>query len=262
MMKPRSSPEREGLVERFEAGGSQEMKPPFGKGSRSAGRVTKGERTKRRLMAATRKVLAEKGYHATRIEDIAKAAGVAKGTLYLYFKDKKAIIMEVMQEVFADGEQEMRSYRRRDDPFLDILGPNVSYARIVFEKAGLFRAYFQFANIYPEALEIWSETTRKWLARVEAAMDRRLGKGRTDEATRVLVTHAMSWMVDGILLSILALDQPRLREVVRSPEHLAETLSVLWYRAVYGEDPNADQLDSGRAVLDFHLSRDPSGARG
>ena len=42
------------------------------------------------LTAATR-VFGRKGFEATRAEDIATAAGIAKGTLYLYFKSKEAI---------------------------------------------------------------------------------------------------------------------------------------------------------------------------
>jgi len=234
----------------------QNESPPFGKGSRSAGRVTKGERTKRRIMAATRKVLEEKGYLDTRIEDIAQTAGVAKGTLYLYFKDKKALIMEVWKEFLEEGAREMRSQRRRDDPFLDVYGPNVAYARIVFENAGLLRACVQFMFVHPEAFKAWSESTREWLTRVEGAMDRRLGRGRTDETARILTTYAMSWMIDGILWSVLTLDHPRFREAVQSPEQVAETLSVLWHRAVYGKDPDPELLESAKPLLAFHLPSD------
>lgn len=236
-----------------------ESKPLFGRGSRSKGRLSKGERTKRRLLEATRRVLAEKGYQATRIEDITKAADVSVGTFYLYFKNKEAITMAVLAEVMEEGEREMLESRTVDDPFLEILEPTVCYARIVFEQAGLFRAFVQFSHIHPEASEFWSELTSGWLERVEAALDRRLGAGRTDASTRRVVTYAMSWMVDGVFLSFLTRDHPRLQEAVQSPEQLAETLSVLWYRAVYGADPDPQQLESGRMVLDFHLSDDPGG---
>lgn len=224
-------------------------------------RLTKGERTKRRLMAAARQVLADKGYPTTRVEDITTEAGVAKGTFYLHFKDKNELLMSVMKEEFEEIEHEMLSSRSQDDPFLAILKPNIAYARKVFEKTGLYRAFVQFINIHPEALAQWSDGTLEWLSRLESAMDRRLGRGRTDEATRVMVTYAMSWMVDGVFLSILNLDHPRLREVVSSPEQLAETLSVLWYRAVYGENPDPKQIERARPVLDFHLSSVPEDSR-
>ena len=256
IVKPRSNPASDATSDQPAGEETKNGPPPFGKGSRSAGRVTKGERTRRRILAATRTVLAEKGYLATRIEDIAKAAGVAKGTLYLYFKDKKALIMEVWKDFLEEGAAEMRAHRRRDDPFLDLYGPNAAYTRIVFENAALLRACVQFMFIHPEAFKAWSESTREWLERVESALDRRLGRGATDETARILSTYAMSWMVDGVLLSVLTLDHPRFREAVQSPEQVAEILSVLWHRAIYGADPDPDQLDAARALLDFRLPSD------
>jgi AcrR family transcriptional regulator len=49
------------------------------------------------LDAATR-VFATKGFVATRMEDIAKAARLAKGTLYLYFQSKDAIYQATVQQ--------------------------------------------------------------------------------------------------------------------------------------------------------------------
>jgi AcrR family transcriptional regulator len=210
-------------------------------------------------MAATRNVLAEKGYQATRIDDITRATDVSVGTFYLYFKNKEAVTMAVLAEVMEEGERAMLESRTADDPFLEILEPTVCYARIVFGQAGLFRAFVQFSHLHPEASRYWSELTSGWLERVEAVLDRRLGSGRTDPLTRRVVTYAMSWMVDGVLLSFLTRDHPRLQEAVQSPEQLAETLSVLWYRAVYGADPDPEQLESGKKVLDFHLSHDSGG---
>jgi AcrR family transcriptional regulator len=247
------------MTEGVETEKMTESRPLFGKGSRSKGRLSKGERTKRRLLAVTRKVLAEKGYQGTRIDDITKAAEVSVGTFYLYFKNKEAITMAVLAEVLEEGERAMLASRTADDSFLEILEPTVCYARIVFEQAGLFRAFVQFSHIHPEASRFWSELTSGWLERVEALMDRRLGSGRTDASTRRVVTYAMSWMVDGVFLSFLTREHPRFQEAVQSPEQLAETLSVLWYRAVYGTDPDPEQLESGKKVLDFYLSDDSGG---
>jgi AcrR family transcriptional regulator len=55
------------------------------------------ERDKREtLLRAARDVLVEQGYHQARIDEIARRAGVAKGTYYLYFRDKRAIFAELV----------------------------------------------------------------------------------------------------------------------------------------------------------------------
>jgi TetR/AcrR family fatty acid metabolism transcriptional regulator len=43
------------------------------------------------LLQAALAVVTEKGYFETKVDDVARRAGVAKGTVYLYFKDKPAI---------------------------------------------------------------------------------------------------------------------------------------------------------------------------
>ncbi len=60
------------------------------------------------LLEVARAVLSEKGYRDVRLEDVAKRAKVAKGTLYLYFKNKENICSAVMQEVVNRLEERVR----------------------------------------------------------------------------------------------------------------------------------------------------------
>ena len=50
------------------------------------------------LTAAALALFVEKGFSATRLEDVASRAGVSKGTLYLYFDSKEALFKAVIQE--------------------------------------------------------------------------------------------------------------------------------------------------------------------
>ena len=43
-------------------------------------------------------VFAEKGFHLARISDIARRAGVADGTIYLYFKNKEDLLLSIFEE--------------------------------------------------------------------------------------------------------------------------------------------------------------------
>ena len=50
------------------------------------------------LLAAALDLFVEKGFAATRLEDVATRAGVSKGTLYLYYENKEALFKAVIQE--------------------------------------------------------------------------------------------------------------------------------------------------------------------
>ena len=61
--------------------------------------------SRKRLLAAARKLFVDRGYHATRPQDIAKAAGLGHGTFYLHFADKRecflAFVDDAREEVDA-----------------------------------------------------------------------------------------------------------------------------------------------------------------
>jgi AcrR family transcriptional regulator len=54
------------------------------------------------IMSAARDVFARKGFNETTMDDIAEAAGLAKGTLYLYFKSKRDLYMAALKEGIAE----------------------------------------------------------------------------------------------------------------------------------------------------------------
>ncbi|MCW5580382.1 MAG: TetR/AcrR family transcriptional regulator [Luteimonas sp.] len=75
--------------------------------------VTRWKRRKearpQELTAAALELFVEKGFTATRLDEIAARAGVSKGTLYLYFENKeelfKTVIREGMLPLLAEGEE-------------------------------------------------------------------------------------------------------------------------------------------------------------
>ncbi len=58
--------------------------------------------TRRELLAAGRKLFAEKGLYESRVEDLTRHAGIAKGTLYGYFANKKDLIEAVVNSGFGE----------------------------------------------------------------------------------------------------------------------------------------------------------------
>ncbi len=59
-------------------------------------RVSQDER-RAAILDAALDVFAENGFAAARLDDVAQKAGVAKGTLYLYFPDKEALFEELLR---------------------------------------------------------------------------------------------------------------------------------------------------------------------
>jgi AcrR family transcriptional regulator len=56
---------------------------------------------RQQILSVARDVFARRGYHAAKIDDIVAAAGIARGTFYLYFEDKRAIFEEIVDRTIA-----------------------------------------------------------------------------------------------------------------------------------------------------------------
>ena len=65
-------------------------------------RQLSAQKTKRKLIATALDLIKEKGFNAINVEDITKAAGVAKGTFYTYFKKKEDIVLEISRTPFGE----------------------------------------------------------------------------------------------------------------------------------------------------------------
>jgi AcrR family transcriptional regulator len=61
----------------------------------------RGARTRQLLLDAALGQFAERGFHATAVDDIARAAGVSRATLYQYFDSREQIVTELLEECGA-----------------------------------------------------------------------------------------------------------------------------------------------------------------
>ncbi len=66
---------------------------------------------RKKIVEAAREILVEKGYRDLGMSDVAQRAGIASGTLYLYFKDKRALVAAVFIELFDRLEERLHASR-------------------------------------------------------------------------------------------------------------------------------------------------------
>jgi AcrR family transcriptional regulator len=95
--------------------------------------TARGRRTRQRLLDAAETVFGRVGYEAASIADLTREAGVALGTFYVYFPDKKTLFVEVVDSLGARLRHQLAS-AVADQP-----------SRLAVERAGL-EAFFAFAR--------------------------------------------------------------------------------------------------------------------
>ena len=73
------------------------------------------------ILDAAVRVFARKGYHSSRVGDIAEEAGIAHGLLYHYFDSKEAVLETVFRENWSLLVDAVRAVEATGDPALDQL---------------------------------------------------------------------------------------------------------------------------------------------
>lgn len=187
------------------------------------------EARREEILDAALTVFGRGGYHGTHVDDVIRAAGVARGTFYLHFESKHAVfeaLVDRMLEVFLDA--------RPTAPEPDVRGPadaeailRASYrtvfetfrkhrrlCRLLFEEAvGLDKG---FRARLARHLGVWHERVRKTLAWfVERGAAR---KGLDVEVTADLVLGMVERITKSRLLGDDAPDLDRLVDAIVSFE--------------------------------------------
>ncbi len=111
------------------------------------------EKTRQELLAAAKKVLAEKGYHNTKIADIAVEADIGVGTFYLYYSTKEALFFELVEETARLLKEEIDQARAQVEDLVEkIRAANHTFFRFAQDNRELFKIVFGHGNTFNELL--------------------------------------------------------------------------------------------------------------
>lgn len=74
----------------------------------------KSEQRKTQILECAKTLFSAKGYYQTQISDIQQAAGVARGTIYQYFKNKDDIFVTLLENLYRDWRAELSGKPERN----------------------------------------------------------------------------------------------------------------------------------------------------
>ena len=200
----------------------------------------RGQKRRELIKAAAREVLERTGYHAMKVTDVAAQAGVAVGLFYHYFADLEAVTREVLSDYL--DELSATPAPEPEDRFDLIYIPTLVWAKAYEEHPGLMRCLVQVADEVPEFRALWNEHNATWSKRIAKSISRRLPQGQENDNISLSMAYALGAMVDGLISEVYVRRNSGLRKLLKTPREAAELLSVIWYRALYLENPPAGKL--------------------
>jgi AcrR family transcriptional regulator len=118
------------------------------------------------LLEAALDLFVEKGFAATRVDEVAARAGVSKGTLFLYFPSKeelfKAVVRENIAGRFAEWTLELDAFEGSTDDLLRYCY-KVWWERIGNTKtSGITKLMLSEAHHFPEITEFYQRSDPPW----------------------------------------------------------------------------------------------------
>ncbi len=184
------------------------------------------------LVDAAQGLFSENGYHATTVDDITRAAGVAKGTFYLYFTEKREVYYEVIRSFLQLIKDIGSSIGAAEGGVLDPVDFFTRTERAAHQLVDIFIENHELARLaYRESmgmdakLEEMIRTFYREIAEVEAHnIQVAIDMGIVRPVQPMLVAYAHIGTVERVMLAFIENpdDFPSRDEMVR------QTLQLAW----------------------------------
>lgn len=186
-----------------------------------------GERSKReeradRILDAAAELMLRWGYNKTTIDDIARYAGVAKGTIYLHWKSREDLFTALMQREYIRLAEDIKQ-RIASDPEGGTLRGIMKHTMLGTMKSPLTKAVFlRDTDLLGEWLRKEQEDSVTFSQQIDQAFAfiehfRAQGVVRDDMDARRLL-----YMLDAITIGFLVIDQYMPGDFKYSDEEIAE----------------------------------------
>jgi len=138
------------------------------------------------ILAAALEEFSASGFAATRLDDVARRAGVAKGTIYLYFRDKETLFQELVRSMLTPVIGTVEALREVDVPMralsehlLDVFVDQILSTR----RREVIRLMIAEGRRFPKLAEFYHrEVISRIFGAVRALLERAAARGEAPPA--------------------------------------------------------------------------------
>lgn len=168
-------------------------------------------RRQEEILAAAFEEFAAKGYAEARLEDVAQRAGIAKGTIYLYFENKellfRAVLRGLIHHVFEEAETFVQTFSGSAEE-LARCGLSRQYSEVVGnpKARAMFRLLIAESHKFPQLSRIYfREIITPGLSALRALVQRGVASGefrktKIEEFPQVLIGPAVLAVIWTLIL--------------------------------------------------------------
>jgi len=156
------------------------------------------------ILEAARKVFAKKGFHDATVDDIANAAGVAKGTVYLYYRSKQEVYLAALKfgiaQMYSALVEEVRQVSTTEEKLRALIAAKLAYFE---ENRDFFKIYyFELGKIPTHPGTIDSEFKSLYLDQARL-VESILKEGSRKKAIRNLRTDQAAFAISDLIRGVV-----------------------------------------------------------
>ncbi|MGD9265395.1 MAG: TetR/AcrR family transcriptional regulator [Lysobacterales bacterium] len=202
-------------------------------------------------MLAAIEVLDKQTYQDMRVTDICKGAGVSHGLFYHHFQDKQAITEAVMDAFMDLVLTRVGDTKDLPSPYAKLFVANHHYIEMYRRNTGVLRVLLSNTESLPEMKVKLSRISLQWHSKIATSLSDRMGSRKLSQKDQLLIGYSLGGMADELLRQVFILRSPNLNEFrpLKAAADLTEILSILWYRAIFGTDPDQIAMKEARSLI-------------
>jgi AcrR family transcriptional regulator len=151
------------------------------------GRAEKSVARREAILAAALEEFAARGFEGARLDDVAKRAGVAKGTIYLHFRDKETLFQELIRSTLTPIVAMIEAAGKTDMPLRAVFDHLAgAFVREVLgtKRKDIVRLILSEARRFPKLAEFYyREVTERAFAAVRGLVRKAIDRGEIEDDT-------------------------------------------------------------------------------
>jgi AcrR family transcriptional regulator len=201
----------------------------------------KGDLREETILNTLERLLKKKPLRDIEVEELAHGSGISRPTFYFYFESKNAALasltMRVREEMYAAADEPEEELA---DPLEDIRIRIASSARFWHEQGHVLRAAVQTWASEPETRRLYEEGISHFVEGLKRKIQRarRIGLAPEGSPSAEALAKALIWMNERCFYTNSLGSTQALAD-----EELVDTLAVVWYRAIYCDEPTGPSSD-------------------
>jgi AcrR family transcriptional regulator len=192
------------------------------------------EAAEREIVEAAEALLREKPFRELTVDDLMRRTGLSRPSFYVYFRDRHDLVLKVVEhiggELFSMSE---RWYEGTGDGHTLVREAIEGVVGVFAEHGPVLRALADAASDDPRVEAAYTDLIQRFVDATARHIDEEVAAGRVLPLDSVPTATALTWMMERYLQ----------QQIGRTPDapvdRVADTLTTIWSRVLYGTQPGA-----------------------